>query len=328
MASQHTQHLIDQLEAVERAGGAGDIDFGRHDVLRVSNLAKVWFPKTGHTKGDVMRYYARMWPRLKSVVADRPLVMRRFPNGVNGKAFYQHRAPADAPDIVRIERVADAGIQTLDRIVGGDLPTLLYTIQLGAISVDPWHSRVHSIGSADYTIVDLDPAPKATFARVAQVALWVKEELDALGLHGIAKTSGASGIHVVLPLAPGVSNEMARTLAQLVATRVTEKHPRETTVERSVGARAPTSVYVDFLQNIRGKTVAGAYSARSQPQPSVSTPLRWDELENDLDPRELTIDTIPERVRDVGDLWATAMKRRNRLPTERARPRRRASSRR
>jgi len=306
------EQIADQIETFERDGGSGVLDLptGR---LEISNLDKIFFPKTKHTKGDVMRFYARVAPYLLPAIADRPLVMKRFPNGVRGKAFYQQRAPADRPASVRVEPVSDDGLTTQERIIGGDLATLLYVAQLGAISIDPWHSRVQSVKYADYSIIDLDPGPRAAFARVIEVARAVKEVLDDLRLHAIPKTSGASGVHIVLPLGPGVPNDGARIVAEVVARKVAERHPKIATVERWVKARRSGTVYVDFLQNIRGKTVAGVYSVRAQATPSVSTPLAWDEVNDDLDPSAFTIDTVLPRLRHVGDLWAKGMKTPNRL---------------
>jgi bifunctional non-homologous end joining protein LigD len=304
--------IAGQIESFERDGGSGVLDLptGR---LEISNLDKIFFPKTKHTKGDVMRFYARVAPYLLPAIADRPLVMKRFPNGVRGKAFYQQRAPADRPASVRVEPVSDDGLTTQERIIGGDLATLLYVAQLGAISIDPWHSRVQSVKYADYSIIDLDPGPRAAFTRVIEVARAVKEVLDDLRLHAIPKTSGASGVHIVLPLGPGVPNDGARIVAEVVARKVAERHPKIATVERWVKARPSGTVYVDFLQNIRGKTVAGVYSVRAQATPSVSTPLAWDEVNDDLDPSTFTVDTVLPRLRDVGDLWAKGMKTPNGL---------------
>jgi bifunctional non-homologous end joining protein LigD len=282
-------------------------------TLEVSKLDKVFFPGDGYTKGDVMRYYARVAPFILPTLRDRPLVLRRFPNGITGQAFYQQKAPAHVPPGVRVEEVVEEDGERVPRFVGGDLATLLYLVQLGAISTDPWHSRVSALDAADYTILDLDPGPRAPFRRVVDVARWVKEELDRLSLSAALKTSGASGLHIVVPLPPGTPNEAARLLAQIVATRVADAHPREATVERSVRSRPPTTVYVDYLQNIRGKTVAGAYAVRARPGATVSTPLAWDELADDLDPRDFTIATVPERLAKVGDLWGAAMKKKNSL---------------
>jgi bifunctional non-homologous end joining protein LigD len=300
------------IEEMARGDGAGVLELPT-GALEVSNLDKVFFPSTKHTKGDVMRFYARVAPLLLPAIADRPLVMKRFPNGVRGKAFYQQRAPADPPPSVRVEPVSDEGLTTQNRLIGGDLATLLYLVQLGAISVDPWHSRVQSVKYADYSIVDLDPGPRAPFARVVEVARTVKLVLDELGLHAVPKTSGASGLHVVLPLPAGVPNDGARMIAELVATRVAERWPRIATIERWVNARPRGAVYVDFLQNIRGQTVAGVYSVRARPRPTVSTPLEWDEVDESLTPEAFTIDSLPERLRDRGDLWARGMRRPNSL---------------
>jgi bifunctional non-homologous end joining protein LigD len=302
-----------QIATIEAQGGDGTLNLPGGQSLEVSNLGKRFFPRTKQTKGDLMRYYARMAPLLLPAIADRPLVLKRFPNGISGDAFYQQRAPADPPRGVRVEAVADEGMTTQRRLIGGDLMTLLYVVQLGAISIDPWHSRVGSVPFADYSIIDLDPGPRANFRRVIDAARWVKEELDALGLRGVLKTSGASGMHIVLPLEAGTPNDSARLIAELIATKVAQRHTRETTVHRWVQSRPASAVYVDFLQNIRGKTVAGVYSARAEPAASVSTPLQWSELTDDLDPREFTITTVPKRAKAVGDLWAEAMRRRNSL---------------
>jgi len=312
--SREAADIAAQLQTLETAGEDGQLELPREGgELEVSNLGKVFFPSTRHTKGDVMRFYASIAPVLLPAIADRPLVMKRFPNGVRGKAFYQQRAPANPPESVRVEPVSDEGLTTQPRLIGGDLATLLYVVQLGAISVDPWHSRVQSVQFADYSIVDLDPGPRAPFARVVEVAHEVKVVLDDLGLRAVPKTSGASGLHVVVPLPPGVPNGGARMIAELIATKVAERKPRLATIERWVNARPKGAVYVDFLQNIRGKTVAGVYSVRAQPQPTVSTPLLWDELTEDLSPLAFTIDTVLPRLREHGDLWAKAMRRPNSL---------------
>jgi bifunctional non-homologous end joining protein LigD len=305
--------IVAQIEAIEAAGGKGgtlQLDSGKLDV---TNLKKVFYPDSGHTKGDLLRYYAQVAPYILPAVKDRPLVLKRFPNGIKGMAFYQQKAPDEAPPSVRVEQVRDEGIETQNRLVGGDLATLLYIVQLGAVSVDPWHSRVQSIEHADYSIIDLDPGPKATFERVIQVAKWVKEVLDELGLHAIPKTSGASGIHIVIPVGARVPNDSARMVAELVATAVADRHPKEATVIRAVKARPPAAVYVDYLQNIRGKTVAGVYSARANAGATVSTPLKWEEIKPGLSPADFTIDNVPARIAKVGDLWAKGMKKVNDL---------------
>jgi bifunctional non-homologous end joining protein LigD len=305
--------VVEQLRAAPAAKQAL-LHIDARTTLDISNLGKVFFPAARVTKGRLLEYYADVSPYLLPALLDRPLVLKRYPNGIKADAFYQQKAPDKVPPGIRVEEVADDGITTQRRLIGGDLATLLYVIQLGAVSTDPWHSRVQSIADADYSIVDLDPGPRATFKRVIRVARWVKEVLDEFGLHGVPKTSGASGIHIVLPLPRGAGYDVSVTLAELVARRVNEKHPKETTVIRAVKSRPADAVYVDYLQNIRGKTVASVYSARAETHASVSTPLAWDELTDDLEPRDFTIHNVPDRIRRLGDLWAAGMKRPNRLP--------------
>ena len=300
-----------QLEALEHDGGDGNVQIKRGQSLRVSSLDKVYFPDDGYTKGDVMRYYARVAPQILPVILDRPLVLKRTPEGIKGEVFFQQKPPEHVPPVVRVGTVVNDDGVSADRIVGGDLATLLYTVQIGCVSVDPWESRIDSLDAMDYTILDLDPGPRATFDRVIEVARWVKEELDERGLRAAVKTSGSRGLHIVIPLPLRTPYEAGLLLAQLVATRVAEAHRREATVERSVKARPPSAVYVDYLQNVKGKSVAAAYCVRAKPGAMVSTPLQWKELNGSLDPRELTIETVPQRIVKLGDIWGSALKTRN-----------------
>jgi bifunctional non-homologous end joining protein LigD len=305
--------LLGQLTAIEEKGGDGSLDFGDGKALKVSNLDKIFFPKEKYTKGDVMRYYTRIADFILPVMQDRPLVLKRFPNGIDGESFYQQKPSETTPPEVRVEVVETDNGEKQPRIIGGDLLTLLYTIQLGAISVDPWHSRVQSLQYADYTVIDLDPGPRANFARVIQVGRWVKEVIDALGLNAAIKTSGSTGLHIYLPLPPSTPNEAATLVAQLIATKVADAHPKEATIERVVKARGGATVYVDYLQNIQGKTVASAYSVRAKPGATVSTPLKWKELTDDLDPRAFHLGNAAERFEKIGDVWGEAMRKKNSL---------------
>ena len=311
-ASTGANSVAKQLEQIENARGSGLVDLGGARQLKVTSLKKVYFPKPRHTKGDLLRYYAEMSEYILPVIADRPLVLRRFPEGIDGKPFFQQKPPNEAPPTIRVESI-DTEEGSQPRIVGGDLETLLYLAQIGCISMDPWQSRVQSIDEADYSILDLDPQPGADFKQVVEVALAVREELGALQITGVPKTSGSRGIHVVLPLPKGSGYETALILAQLVATQVAGAHPKIATVERKVDRRPGSTVYVDYLQNIRGKSVACAYSARARPGALVSAPLDWSEITPSLDLRDFTIETMLSRVADKGDLWRPAMKQRNSL---------------
>ena len=271
-------------------------------MLPVGHLDKVFWPGPGLTKGALLRYYAWAAPLLLPALADRPLVMRRFPDGVRGKAFYQQRAPVDVPSGVRVERLP-VDTEVPSRLIGGSLITLLSMAQLAAISQDPWFSRVGSLDDADHVVLDLDPMPGVPFATVLDVARWIHDELDRIGTPSVPKTSGATGMHVYVPLPPGTSYETGRIFCEIVATLVAGRHPRAATVERAVDARG-RRVYVDYMQNFRGKTLATAYSARGSDFAGVSTPLTWREVHGGVDPRDFTLTTLPARVRRVGDLWA------------------------
>lgn len=304
--------VVAQFTEIERSSGSGKLSVGKNVSIDVTSLGKVFFPKKKLTKGDLMRYYATIAPFVLPVMSDRPLVLKRFPNGVTGQSFFQQNA-GEPPEFVRTETIHTEGGSTNVRIVGGDLATLLYTVQLGSVSVDPWHSRIQSLDHADYSILDLDPGDRAPFSRVRDVAKWALEVMDDLGLHGALKTSGSTGIHIYIPLPPNTPNEAATLVAQIIATRVSQEHPKEATIERSVKARGAAMIYVDYLQNIIGKTVAAAYSARANPEALVSTPLEWSELTEDLDPREFTIETAPARFIEKGDIWAAQLKKKNSL---------------
>lgn len=295
------QSLLTQLDEIEAGPGGGVITFpgGRLDV---SNLRKPFWPKLKLTKGDLFRHYVRVAPFILPVLAERPLVMKRFPNGIAGAPFYQHRAPDKVPAGVRIERV-DAGSEIRPHLVGGSLTTLLYTAQLGSISQDPWFSRADSPGEIDHIAIDLDPPDDLPYRKVLDVALWVREALATLKATGFAKTSGAGGLHVYVPMPAGTAYDSGFLFAQIVATMVAEQHPAQATVERSIKARG-RRIYVDYMQNVLGKTLASAYSARASEFAGVSTPLTWDEVEDGVSPRDFTIANFDRRIKDAGDVWA------------------------
>ena len=294
-----------QLDALAERGG-GALQLPRGGSLPVTNLAKRLWPDLGITKGDLFRYYVDVAPFILPVVRDRPLVMRRLPDGVGGHAFFQHRAPDDVPGGVRREAVP--GDDVPSRIVGGDLTTLLYMVQLAVISQDPLFARAQSPRAIDYAAIDLDPMEGAPPSRVRDVARWVRDELELLGVTGHVKTSGARGLHIYLPMQPGTPFEAGQLFCRLIASVVAGRHSDAATVERTVKRRDPSAVYLDCLQNAFGKTLACAYSARASAFAGASTPLAWKELDRRFDPRDFTIRTLPGRLRDVGDLWAPLRK--------------------
>jgi bifunctional non-homologous end joining protein LigD len=228
--------------------------------------------------------------------------MKRLPNGISGQPFYQHRAPDQVPPGVRVEHVP--GDKTVPaRFIGGNLKTLLHMTQLAAISQDPWFSRLGTASFADHVALDLDPMPGVPFSRVLDVARWIRDELRSLGVTGVPKTSGADGLHIYIPLQPATPFEAGLLFCQIVATVVADKHPRQATIERAVRARG-ARVYVDYLQNIPGKTLATAYSARASAYAGVSTPLAWQEVEAGVRREDFTIRSFPSRLKAAGDLWA------------------------
>lgn len=293
--------VIEQLRELERARRSGPIVLPDGDTLDVGNLEKVFWPAEGLTKGDLLRYYVQVAPFILPVIEDRPLVMKRYPNGIASEAFYQHRAPDPIPPGIRTETLPNDDVPS--RVVGGSLKTLLYLAQLAAISMDPWFSRVQSPGVIDHVAFDLDPMPGVSFETVLDVARWLRDELAHVGAEGIPKTSGADGLHVYVPMPEGTPYEAGMIWAQIVATMVAAKHPQQATVERTVRRRG-AKVYVDYLQNIEGKTLACAYSARASEFAGVSTPLTWEEIDAGIDRRDFTIRTVPARLEEVGDLWA------------------------
>ena len=307
--------LVGQLRALEDARKDGVIELPDGARLGVTNLWKVFWPEPKFTKGDLLRYYARVAPLILPAVADRPLVMKRFPNGIDKPAFYQQRSRIEQPPAgVRIETIAD----DLDpisepgarRFIGGNLITLLYMTQIAAISQDPWFSRVQSPLDADYVALDLDPGDGTPFSRVVDVARWIRDELKSVRVPGVPKTSGSSGLHIYIPLPPGTSYESGVLFCQIIATLIAARHPKAATVERMVRKRPRGTVYVDYLQNILGKTLATAYSARASSFAGVSTPLRWEELDEPFNPHDFTIATAPQRFASMPDLWQRLRKAR------------------
>ncbi|HET7459374.1 MAG TPA: DNA ligase D [Gemmatimonadaceae bacterium] len=299
--------LLSQLTRIERETGDGTLRFDDGTELSVTSLDKPFWKKEGITKGALMRYYTRVAPALLPALADRPLALKRYPNGVAGHSFFQQNAGDHVPEGVRTAQVETEDEGKQPRLIGGDLPTLLYTVQLGTIAVNAWHSRLGALDWPDYSILDLDPSPRAPFSRVIQVARWVRDELELLGLHGALKTSGSRGLHIVIPLPRRTTYDTSAALAERVATQVARAHPKEATVARSIGDRPPGSVYVDHMQNARGKTLASVFSVRARPGATVSTPVSWRQLGDDFDPHALDLTSVPGRFKRVAAIWERDM---------------------
>jgi bifunctional non-homologous end joining protein LigD len=302
--------VVEQLRAIERGGGDGELRLAGGKHLHVSSLDKPYFEQAGVTKGGLMRYYATVAGLLLPIIKDRPLILKRYPDGVPGPSFFQQNAGAHVPPGVRTAIVATED-GTAERFIGGDLITLLYTVQLGAIAVHTWQARIQTPSAADTATIDLDPGDDVPFRDVVRVAKVIGTELDRLGLSAAIKTSGSSGLHIALPLPAKTPFELSAELASRVAARVVAAIPDLATTERSVRARPTGTVYVDAQQNAQGKSVVAAYSVRERPEATVSTPIEWRELTLSLRLESFTIATVTKRVRTKGDPWTAALKRRN-----------------
>ena len=302
--------ILRQLEDIEKAGGDGAIDFGRGKTLRVTSLGKLYFPETGVTKGELMRYYASIASVILPAIKDRPLVLKRYPDGIDGPSFFQQNA-GEVPEHVRTARVVTEAGTSATRIIGGDLLTLLYTVQIGTIAVHAWQTRVGHLKHADTSTVDLDPGDDVPFRDVVALAARIRKLLTVHKLEAGLKTSGSSGLHIVLPLPPRTPFSDAGTIAATIAQRIVESNPDRATLERGIRDRPAGTIYVDAQQNAEGKSVVAAYSVRARSEATVSAPIAWTELRAGLTLERFTLETMPMRLRRVGDLWSAAIKRRN-----------------
>ena len=299
-----------QLALLERERQDGDVTFARRKSLHVSSLDKIFFDDSGTTKGDLMRYYAHVAPILLPLLDGRPLILKRYPNGISGSSFFQQNA-GTTPNGVRLAEVETEDGTRATRIIGGDLLTLLHTVQLGTIAVHPWQSRLPTIEYPDYSTIDLDPGKGVPFENVIELATRIRDELDSLELTAALKTSGSRGLHIVVPLPARTTYARSAAVAEKIAAIVTAKYPRLATLERSLQRRPKGTIYVDAQQNARGKSVASAYSVRERAGAPVSAPLEWSELERNLQIQDFTIATMRRRIDAVGDLWGEALRRRN-----------------
>jgi len=278
--------------------------------VNFTNTDKIFWPDEGYTKGDVIDYYNRMYKYIIPYLKGRPESLKRNPNGITGQAFYHKDAGEHAPDWVETFKVwSESTEKEIDYIVCNDKPTLLYLANLGCIEMNPWNSRITKPDHPDYCILDLDPSDNNTFDQVVETALAVKEVLDKAGVASYCKTSGATGLHVYIPLGAKYDYEQCRQFAQIVAQMTNDLVPDFTTLERALSKRRKDQLYIDYLQNKKGQTLAAAYSIRPKPGATVSTPLDWKEVKIGLDPHQFHINNIQQRVEKKGDLWAPVLKK-------------------
>jgi bifunctional non-homologous end joining protein LigD len=282
--------------------------------LRFSNLSKVYFPESGYTKRDLLAYYYRIADLILPFLRDRPLVLRRYPDGIKGQAFFQKDLREGLPDwFVTAPVESEEKGKEIHYATANDRASLLFLTGLGCIDHNPWSTRLADVEHPDYFFFDLDPSEGTEFSVVVTVARALAEELEELQLASFLKTSGATGMHLYIPVEPVYTYEQLRTFGEIVARIVTAKHANLVTSERSVARRPAGRVLIDVQQNAHGRPLAAPYSVRAFPKAPVSAPILPRELRPNLLPEKLNMKTIFARLKEKGDLWADFWKRRQRL---------------
>lgn len=281
--------------------------------VTLTNQQKLYWPDEKITKGTLLDYYLEMADYVLPYLKDRPLSLHRFPNGINDPGFYQKDIDtATVPEWLKtVQLHAASASRDVDYLVCNNAATLAYMVNLGCIEINPWLSRVKNLDNPDYLVLDLDPENIA-FKHVVETALAIKELLDQLKVKAFCKTSGASGLHIYVPTGGKYNYETCRLFAEYVAKQVQQQLPDITSVIRTKSKRNK-KVYIDYMQNSRGQTIASPYSVRPKPGATVSAPLNWDELTDDLAISDFNIGNMADRIKDVGDLWKDIDKTKNDL---------------
>jgi bifunctional non-homologous end joining protein LigD len=269
---------------------------------RVTNLHKPFWPELGITKGDLIRYYATISPVLLPHIRDRAMVMRRYPHGASGEAFFMKNAPERRPEWIRICPIEHERGNFVQFPVIDDLAALVWVINLGCIDLNQWYARTRDINRPDYLHFDLDPG-SATFEKVIETALYVNDALTALGMPTYVKTSGSKGLHIYVPIEWGPTQKDVWTVAKAIALELAARKPRLTTAEYKVAKRPRGRVFIDYNQNAWGRTLASIYSVRPTRSASVSMPVTWREVEKGIAIEDFRIDNARARVARKGDLW-------------------------
>jgi bifunctional non-homologous end joining protein LigD len=284
--------------------------------FRASNLNKVYFPESGYTKRDLIAYYYRIADYLLPFLKDRPLVLRRYPDGIKGQAFFQKNMN-DSPGLPdwfqTVSMDSESRGQPIAYATANDRASLLYLTGLGCIDQNPWSSRYPDPAHPDYFFFDLDPSEGTEYSVVVKIAKALYEKLEELTLNVYLKTSGATGMHLYLPVKPIYTYEQLRTFAEIVARLVSAEHPNLVTNERTVAKRPTGRILIDVHQNAQGRPLAAPYVVRAFPKAPVSAPLEPNELRANLKAEKLNIKTLPERLKEIGDLWSHFFKRRQTL---------------
>jgi bifunctional non-homologous end joining protein LigD len=274
-------------------------------TLQLTNQNKVYFPEEGITKGEIVNYYSEIAEFILPYLKDRPESMNRFPNGITGQSFYQKNIEKDkVPSWLKtFEVYSESTEKNIDYLICNDKATLIYMANLGCIEINPWNSTTKKPDNPDWVVIDLDPPKKKPdFSKVIEAALVVKQIMDGLEADCYCKTSGATGLHVYIPTGAKYNYDTVKIFAELIAQKVNEKLPKTTTLNRPLNQRK-NRIYVDYLQNRQGQTLAAPYSARPKSGATVSTPLEWSEVNDKLSPSQFTIKNMLKRIEKKGDLW-------------------------
>lgn len=280
-------------------------------ILRLTHLDRLYWPEKGCTKGDLLRYYYKMAPVILPYLKDRPLILKRYPNGIHETPFYQHDLD-DPPEFLATIRLESEAGRKLDYGLCNNLASLLYFANLGVVAQHPWHSRQDSLDRPDWVVFDLDPGD-LEFDVTRRAAMNVNHFLDKLGLESYCKTSGSRGMHVYVPIEPIYSYAETASFAESVSRLLQRDNPEIFTLERSLKKRPQASIYLDHLQNARGKSIVSPYSPREQVEASVSTPLEWKEVKRKLSPKNYTIGNMRQRVIKKGDLFTPVLTHKQKL---------------
>src|SRR5690242_2611886 len=292
---------VDEFLSLDRPKGDLIIKVGREQVA-VTSLDRIYWPDEKLTKFDLLSYYLKVADYIMPFLQDRPAILQRYPRGIKAPMFFQQDLDS-APEFIKTARLINQEGRELDYGVYSTIASVLHFVTLGTIEQHPWHSTIKRLDKPDWIAIDLDPK-KAPWENVLQVALVVKEVADEIGLEVFPKTSGSSGMHLYVPLKPANEYDKVAEFARLFATEVAGRAPKIATVERAIAKRASTQVYVDWMQNARGKSLAAAFTARAKPGATVSMPLTWKQVEKGVKIRDFTITNVPELLKKKGDSWA------------------------
>jgi bifunctional non-homologous end joining protein LigD len=286
-------------------------------VVKLTNLNKLFWPKLKVTKRDLIQYYIDVSDVLLPHLADRAMVMKRYPNGAASEFFFMKRAPSPRPAWIEICNIDHGSEKVINFPMIQDVASLMWVINLGCIDLNQWYARCDDVDRPDYLHFDLDPVPGASFEKVCEAALFIKMGLHVLKIPSFAKTTGSKGIHVYIPIRRGPTQKQVWTFAKEFAYAVSSQAPELLTAVYQVSKRPKGRVLVDYNQNAWGRTLASVYSVRPNQLPTVSTPVTWKELERGVAIDDFRIDNVPARVRKLGDLWKplTVAKGRFRLET-------------